>query len=70
MDKTSLGEENEKAILEELAPIIDKWAKKTKNDIDVIQRAVSYLWKDRQKEVDKSYRDWLSANEIGPFGGR
>lgn len=69
MNKTSLGS-NEKLILDEIAPIIKKWSKKLGVPTDQIERNVSYLWKDYQEELDKAHDDWLSANEIGPYGGR
>lgn len=68
--KTQLGEINEKAILNELDPIIKKWATKLRLEIEDLEGSVSYLWEDRRREEAQRHDDWLSANEIGPYGGR
>lgn len=70
MPKTSLGEANEQAILLELSPIIEKFAKRTKQTTDGVQRSVIYLWESAERESAQEVRDYLSACEIGPFGGR
>lgn len=69
-NRTSLGRENEDNILAELEPIIKKWAKKTDNEVRYIKSAVAFLWKDIQEDADKAWDDYMSANEIGPYGGR
>jgi hypothetical protein len=63
---TSLGEDNEKLILAELDPIIQKWAKRTKADRRYVESAVAFLWDRRERATD----DWMRANEVGPYGGR
>jgi hypothetical protein len=68
--RTSLGTENEEAILKELAPIIKKYAKKTKHSEEHVQSSVAYLWEDNKRDHEERFRDWMSANEIGIFGGR
>ena len=68
--KTSLGEKNEALILAELAPIIDKYAKKTRQDSVSIESAVAYLWKSREEEIREDVRKMLSSMDYGPYGGR
>jgi hypothetical protein len=68
--KTSLGEKNEKLIVAELEPIIKKFARKTGQSSEEVRSSVAYLWKDEREEAARSWDDYLSANEIGPYGGR
>lgn len=68
--KTFLGEEGERAILAELKPIIDIWARRKGCDPRRVESSVAFLWEDRARESKEEYDRWLSANEIGPYAGR
>ena len=70
MSKTSLGEENEKAILAEIEPIIKRFANKTNQNPQYVRSSVAYLWNAEERECRQAVQDWLSANEIGIYGGR
>jgi len=69
-NRTPMGYKNEEAILKGLAPVIRRWARKLHMSEEEVQSSVAYLWKDSEREADHAYRNWLSENEIGPFGGR
>lgn len=68
--KTLLGEKNEVAILAELEPIIKKFARRTRHKEKYVRTAVAYLWECEKREAEEAWDKYLSANEIGPYGGR
>lgn len=70
LNRTNLGVEKEEEILLSLDPIINKYAKECNQSPDYIKSAISYLWSEEKRESDEKWQDWLSANEIGPYGGR
>ena len=70
MNKTCLGKENEEDILKELSIIINKYCNKLNKNDKVIKESIIYLWEDEQKRIEKEWDDYLSAREIGRYGGR
>jgi len=67
---TGLGYKNEQAILDDLDPIIKKWAKKLDVEQEVLCESIAYLWADSRRSADRAVLGYLSENEIGIFGGR
>ncbi len=68
--KTSLGYEREDEIRLLLEPIIRKYAKELNTEPRYIKSSISYLWEVESREEDERWQNYLSANEIGPYGGR
>ena len=69
-NRTILGFETEEEILSELNTIINRWSSKLQRDSDSIKSSIAYCWADSKREAEESWGAYLSANEIGPYGGR
>lgn len=70
IQRTRLCEKDELQFLAELDVIIKKWASKLDINVDVIKDSVSYLWEDNKRRMDQEHEDFLSTNDMGPYGGR
>jgi len=69
-NKTHLGPELEKQVLAELEPVIAKFAKLARSTPESVKSSVAYLWADAERQARVDWDNYLSANEIGPYGGR
>ena len=70
MSNTILEDNKEKELLDLLEPIIEKYAKELNTSSRYLKHTISYLWDKEAKEADERWENYLSANEIGPYGGR
>lgn len=77
MALTSLGTENEKDILKEFDALIKVWSLKLNGKVlpyvlepEQLERSVAYLWQHRKEKKERDYDNYLSAHDLGPYGGR
>jgi hypothetical protein len=68
--KTSLGDEKQEELLSLLNPIIKEFCKKHNKEVRHVRSTISYIWEEEARKEDESWDNYLSKNEIGPYGGR
>lgn len=66
---TSLGE-NEEVVMEELDNVCAHFAEELGIKSDDVKRCAALVWSHRREKAIKDWDDFLSANDMGPYGGR
>lgn len=65
-----MKDDQKQELLRRLDPVVKQFAKDYGLNEEFVEICAEYYWKERQNTIRQSWRDFLSANDSGPFAGR